>query len=119
MIRPIQDNWNQDNKPNIPRFKPGQLVRHKRYGYRGVVVDFDPSCQADKQWYQSNQTQPERNQPWYHVLVHNSDQITYPAQSSLIKDTSSQPIEHPLLSYFFSEFMLDGKYLRNDRAWPH
>ena len=119
MIRPIQDNSKQDNNPTKPNFKTGQLVRHKRYGYRGVIVDFDPTCKADQQWYQSNQTQPEQNQPWYHVLVHNSDQVTYPAQSSLTEDTSNQPIEHPLLSHFFSEFMLDGKYLRNDRPWPH
>ena len=50
-----------------PKFFPGQIVRHKRYGYRGVVVDFDTTCQADETWYQSDNTQPVRNQPWYHV----------------------------------------------------
>ncbi len=51
-----------------PLYHPGQIVRHRRYGYRGVVVDSDLTCKADEAWYQSNQTQPDRNQPWYHVL---------------------------------------------------
>ncbi len=51
-------------------FQPGDLVHHKRYGYRGVVVAVDPNCRADDAWYQANQTQPDRDQPWYHVFVH-------------------------------------------------
>lgn len=100
-----------------PLYRPGQLVRHRRYGYRGVVVDVDPCCQASDQWYQANQTQPERNQPWYHVLVDGSEATTYPAQSSLAADTSKQPIDHPLIEVFFTSFV-DGHYLRNDRPWP-
>ena len=100
-----------------PLFQPGQLVRHKRYGYRGVVVDYDLTCQASEEWYQSNQTQPERNQPWYHVLVDQTGTTTYPAQSSLSADEDAQPIIHPLLSYFFSGFD-HGRYIRNSLPWP-
>ena len=99
------------------RFGPGDLVHHRRYGYRGVVVDFDTRCQADEAWYQSNQTQPDRDQPWYHVLVHGTGNTTYVAQENLESDTTGQPIEHPLLGYFFSDFT-DGHYVRNDRPWP-
>ena len=53
-------------------FDVGTLVRHRRYGYRGVIVAFDATCQASDQWYYSNQTQPSHDQPWYHVLVHES-----------------------------------------------
>lgn len=100
-----------------PLFQPGQLVRHRRYGYRGVVVDYDLTCQADDEWYQSNQTQPERKQPWYHVLVDQSGTTTYPAQSSLQPDEDKQPITHPLLGYFFSHFA-NGRYIRNSQPWP-
>jgi heat shock protein HspQ len=100
-----------------PWFKPGQLVRHKRYGYRGVVVAVDQTCQASEAWYQSNKTQPDRNQPWYHVLVDLSESTTYPAQSSLQPDESREPITHPLTQYFFSSFV-DGRYIRNSRPWP-
>jgi heat shock protein HspQ len=100
-----------------PRFEPGQLVVHRRYGYRGVVVAFDDTCEAEDDWYLTNQTQPSRDQPWYHVLVHDSEQITYAAQTSLQADDSDQQINHPLVEHFFSSFS-DGQYLRNDEAWP-
>lgn len=100
-----------------PKFGPGQLVIHRRYGYRGVVVERDESCLADETWYQKNQTQPRRNQPWYHVLVHDSSTCTYAAAESLMADDSGLPIAHPLLSHFFSAFE-GGGYLRNDQPWP-
>jgi len=98
-------------------YKRGQIVRHKRYGYRGVIVEVDPKCMANEEWYQSNQTQPDQNQPWYHVLVSDSDQVTYPAQTSLLPDESCEEVKHPLISYFFERFE-DGHYIRNDRPWP-
>lgn len=101
----------------IPRFAPGQLVRHKRYGYRGVVVDFDLSCRANEQWYHGNQTQPEREQPWYHVLVDGSEIATYAAESSLEADNSGEAVSHTLLDHFFESFE-DGRYARNEEPWP-
>jgi len=100
-----------------PLFQPGQLVRHRRYGYRGVVVDYDLTCQASDDWYQSNQTQPERKQPWYHVLVDQTDATTYPAQSSLLPDENTQAVTHPLIGHFFSHFA-NGRYIRNAQPWP-
>lgn len=105
-----------DKLDRFPVFKPGMLIKHKRYGYRGVVVDLDPICQADNDWYQKNQTQPEKSQPWYHVLVHNSGSVTYAAQSSLEKDSSVKQILHPLIPFFFNGFN-KGSYLRNERQW--
>ena len=99
-----------------PRFGPGELVRHKRYGYRGVVVHADPRCLGDDEWYYSNQTQPDRNQPWYHVLVDGSSTTTYPAQENLEPDQSGEPVDHPLVDHFFGEFR-DGRYVRNDEPW--
>jgi len=98
-------------------FTCGQLVKHRRYGYRGVVVEFDTHCTAPQSWYQSNKTRPEKMQPWYHVLVHDSNQITYAAQTSLEADDSGQPVDHPLVEVFFAEFTGQA-YVRNDRAWP-
>lgn len=105
------------NYETRPLFKPGQLVLHKRYGYRGVIVGLDLSCQASEQWYLSNQTQPAKNQPWYHVLVDGSGTVTYPAQTSLIADDSGEPISHPLIEHFFSGFV-EGHYIRNSLPWP-
>ena len=105
-----------DDSPS--RFSPGQLVRHRRYGYRGVVVDLDLFCTAPDEWYQSNKTQPRRDQPWYHVLVHQSLTTTYAAESSLLPDPGGGEIVHPLLEHFFEGFQ-DGRYLRNDEPWAH
>ena len=102
---------------STPKYERGQLVLHGRYGYRGVIVDFDFKCMADDGWYQSNMTQPTKNQPWYHVLVHAAASATYAAEENLRPDTSRQSIEHPLVSRFFTHFV-DGHYIRNDEPWP-
>ena len=98
------------------RFVPGELVRHRRYGYRGVVVAFDLECQADEGWYRANRTQPKRDQPWYHVLVDGAAHTTYAAEENLRADDSPLAIRHPLLELYFSDFE-DGFYRRNDRPW--
>ena len=102
--------------PTEPLFEIGQLVRHKRYGYRGVIVAVDETCRASDDWYQQNKTQPEREQPWYHVLADGSDQVYYPAQTSLEADQSGDEIENPLVEEFFSEFE-EGSYVRNETPW--
>jgi heat shock protein HspQ len=102
-----------------PLYAPGQLVRHRRYGYRGVVVDFDTTCLAEELWYHRNRTQPPRNQPWYHVLVDGSEATTYAAQTSLMPDDSGEPVTHPLVVVFFESFAA-GRYERNEnriRGW--
>jgi heat shock protein HspQ len=98
------------------RFLPGDLVRHRRYGYRGVVVDLDLACSAPEEWYSSNKTQPDREQPWYHVLVDSSHQTTYAAEENLEPDPNPLSISHPLLPMFFEAFE-DGRYVRNDRPF--
>ena len=104
------------NHPTHPVFEPGQLVLHRRYGYRGVVVERDEFCQADDAWYSNNQTQPDRDQPWYYVLVNESSTCTYAASENLVADSSGRPIKHPLLQHFFSEFK-NGIYIRNGEPW--
>jgi len=98
-------------------FEPGQRVCHTRYGYRGIVVDAEHGCSATDSWYYGNQTQPSRHQPWYHILVHGSDQVTYVAESNLEKDISNKKVTHPLVSYFFTRNE-KGAYIRNDNFWP-
>ncbi len=99
------------------KFAPGDIVQHRRYGYRGVIVAHDLTCKADDAWYENNKTQPERDQPWYHMLVHGSASITYAAQTSLEADVEGEPIDHPYVPIFFTEYA-DGRYTRNDQTWP-
>ena len=101
-----------------PKFEPGDIIEHIRYGYRGVVVHFDTTCQAPEDWYQSNQTQPDREQPWYHVLVDGNQQVTYVAQSNLQADQSNQQVVHGMINLFFSDYDIENhKYIRNHVPW--
>jgi heat shock protein HspQ len=120
-VRDLLQRYHGDEVPSedaaAPLFVPGQLVQHRKYGYRGVVVALDRACQADDDWYFSNRSQPDRYQAWYHVLVHGSEQVTYAAQTSLHSDDSREQVIHPFIPHFFSAFS-DGSYIRNDTPWP-
>ena len=93
----------------------GSVVTHQNYGYRGVIVAVDFCCMAGDTWYKTNKTQPNRDQPWYHLLVHDSGGLsTYVAQSNLKNDASGQAIDHPRIGCYFTKFE-DGHYgLKDD-----
>ncbi len=93
------------------RFGVGQLVHHKRFDYRGVVVDVDATFEGTEEWYETMAlSRPPRDRPWYHVLVHEAAHMTYVAERNLESDTSGRPIRHPALGRFFDE-MRDGAYV--------
>ena len=93
------------------KFAIGQLVRHRLFDYRGVIVSVDLTFQLSSEWYeQVAKTRPPKDQPWYRVLVHDTEQVTYVAERNLEPDESGEPIEHPQLFKFFNEFR-DGYYL--------
>lgn len=96
-------------------YTPGQIVHHKKYGYRGVIYDVDEVCKANDDWYLANKTQPNRKQPWYHVLVDGGSNTTYVAEENLERDQDQGPIHHPLIDEFFSGFD-KGKYFRDYNA---
>jgi heat shock protein HspQ len=81
-----------------------------------VVVDLDLSCAASDEWYLSNQTQPRRDQPWYHLLVDSAVHTTYAAEENLEPDPDGGQITHPLLGMYFLAYD-GGSYVRNERPW--
>lgn len=88
----------------------GQLVEHKLYGYRGVIVDVDPHFKQSDKWYDETATnKPAKNKPWYHVLVHNAGYITYVAEENLDLSKVGEQIHHPDLGKYFSHF-INGQY---------
>ena len=94
------------------KFSIGELVHHRLFDYRGVIVDVDDKFQGTEQWYEAvAKSRPPKNKPWYHVLVHGSDHTTYVAEQNLETDDVMEPIIHPLLEHFFSDFK-QGKYIR-------
>jgi heat shock protein HspQ len=96
------------------RFGIGQVVHHQRFEYRGVIVDVDATYQGTEEWYHEvARSRPPRDQPWYHVLVHEADHATYVAERHLEPDPSPEPIRHPLLGEHFDTFE-DGRYSRRN-----
>ena len=91
-------------------FHAGQVVHHKLFDYRGVVVGVDQTFQLSEEWYDNvARSRPPKDEPWYHVLVHGARHATYVAQRNLEAATGSEAIEHPLLDQFFDKFT-DGFY---------
>lgn len=96
------------------KFSIGELVHHRLFDYRGVIVDVDQSFQGTEEWYETvAKSRPPKDRPWYHVLVHGSNHATYVAERNLEPDSLLEPIEHPMVEHFFSQFK-DGHYVRID-----
>lgn len=70
------------------KFFVGQIVHHKMFDYRGVVVDVDPLFSGSDEWYES-----------------------YVAERNLEADDSAEPIRHPELDVYFAG-IADGIYFR-------
>ncbi len=89
----------------IPKFTIGQIIRHSKYEYRGVIVDVDPFFQGTEEWYEQMAVSlPPRDKPWYHVLVDGAEHSTYVAEQHLEADPSGHQISHPALGQFFDRF---------------
>ncbi|MEE8348179.1 MAG: heat shock protein HspQ [Acidobacteriota bacterium] len=94
------------------KFNIGQLICHRLFDYRGVIVDVDATFLGTEEWYEEMaKSQPPRDQPWYHVLVDDAEHTTYVAERNLKSDQINDPINHPLLDHFFSDFR-NGRYIR-------
>lgn len=87
------------------QFSIGQCIQHRLFDYRGVIVDVDPEFLGPEDWYeQVAKSRPPRNEPWYHVLVHDAGNETYVAERNLREDDSDEPVNHPLLNEYFTGF---------------
>ena len=94
------------------KFFIGQIVHHKRFDYRGVIVDVDATFQGSDAWYaQVARSRPPKDQPWYRVLVDGGEYETYVAERHLEPDLETTPISHPAVEELFSSFE-DGVYRR-------
>lgn len=95
------------------RFAPGDIVRHRLFGFRGVVFDIDPVFANSDEWYEAipEEIRPAKEQPYYHLLAENGDSsyIAYVSQQNLVPDAEGGPIDHPQIDAMF-EGLDDGRY---------
>lgn len=96
------------------KFYIGQVVHHKLFDYRGVIVDVEPEFCGTDEWYELvARSKPPKNKPWYHVLPDGSNHQTYVAERNLESDKTGQPVKHPSLNLYFTEFK-NGIYISKD-----
>ena len=76
------------------KYHLGQVVRHKKHPFRGVIFDVDPEFANTEEWYESipEESRPIKGQPFYHLLAEN-DQSYY-----------GEPVDHPDIPDLFGPF---------------
>ena len=88
------------------KYHLGQIVRHKKHPFRGVVFDVDPEFSNTDEGYESipEDSRPHKEQPYYHLLAENdhSFYVAYVSEQNLIVDDSEEPFTHPLINEIFS-----------------
>lgn len=102
------------------KFRIGQIVRHRKYGFRGIIFDVDPQFANTDEWYESipRESRPRKDQPYYHLLAENQDKTTYIAyvsEQNLLLDESDKPIVHPGIRDYF-DGIRDGCYVSRHKS---
>ncbi len=86
-------------KSRIAKFGIGQVVKHRKYSFRGIVYDVDPEFANTEEWWQAipEEARPSKDQPFYHLYAENADTeyVAYVSEQNLVPDESGQPIRHP------------------------
>ena len=93
------------------KFAIGQIITHKLFNYRGVIIDVDYNFNGSDEWYDKvARSKPPKDQPWYHVLVDNTTQHTYVAERNLGVTEILTPVIHPAVDDYFIS-LRDGHYV--------
>ncbi|MBC7144502.1 MAG: heat shock protein HspQ [Thioclava marina] len=90
------------------KYHIGQVVRHRKHPFRGVVFDVDAIFSNSQDWYDAipEDARPPKNQPFYHLLAENDESyyVAYVSEQNLVPDWSGEPVSHPDLPDLFGEF---------------
>ncbi len=100
-------------RESFAKFAIGQVVKHRRYPFRGVVYDVDPVFANTEEWWLSipEDLRPHKDQPFYHLFAENAETeyVAYVSEQNLMPDTSGEPVRHPQVEETF-ERDEDGVY---------
>ncbi len=95
------------------KFGIGQVVKHRKYAFRGIIYDVDPEFANTEEWWESipQEVRPRKDQPFYHLYAENADTeyIAYVSEQNLLADTSGDPVRHPQVDEVFVRAQ-DGIY---------
>jgi heat shock protein HspQ len=91
------------------QFSIGQVVKHRLYAFRGVIVDVDPEFNNTEEWWLAipEEVRPRKDQPFYHLLAENETTAyeAYVSEQNLLIDDSGEPVNHPQVAEVFGEFL--------------
>jgi len=94
------------------KYNLGQVVRHRKHPFRGVVFDVDPAFANTEEWYESipEESRPVKDQPFYHLLAENETNAyeAYVSEQNLLIDETGEPVNHPDVAAVFGEFLGDS-----------
>jgi heat shock protein HspQ len=100
-------------KPRKAKFGIGQVVRHRKYPFRGIIYDVDPVFANTDEWWLAipEEVRPRKDQPFYHLFAENADTeyVAYVSEQNLLPDTSGDPVRHPQVEEMFIRAE-DGEY---------
>jgi heat shock protein HspQ len=100
-------------QPTQAKYHLGQIVRHRKHPFRGVVFDVDAKFNNTDEWYAAipEDSRPSKNQPFYHLLAENDQSfyVAYVSEQNLVPDETGGPVDHPDLPDLFGDFE-DGRY---------
>ncbi|AHM03245.1 hypothetical protein roselon_00833 [Roseibacterium elongatum DSM 19469] len=95
------------------KYNIGQVVRHRKHPFRGVIFDIDPEFANTEEWYDAipEEARPAKGQPFYHLLAENDQTyyVAYVSEQNLVPDETGEPVDHPDLPDLFGEFR-NGRY---------
>lgn len=95
------------------KYNIGQVVRHRKFPFRGVVFDIDPVFANTEEWWQAipEESRPIKDQPFYHLLAENENSyyVAYVSEQNLLADISGEPVEHPEVIEMFGHHN-NGQY---------
>ena len=101
-------------KARVAKFGIGQVVRHRRYPFRGLIYDVDPVFANTEEWWLAipEDVRPRKDQPFYHLFAENTETeyIAYVSEQNLLVDDSREPLRHPQIGETFSRTE-DGGYV--------
>ena len=104
----------------LAKFPIGLQVKHKKFGFRGVIFDVDPVFSNSEEWWEAipEDVRPSKDQPYYHLLAVTQEEdnpyIAYVSEQNLVPDTSGDDISHPGMADFFDGWA-DGVHLMRQK----
>ena len=88
------------------KFGIGQVVKHRRYPFRGVIYDVDPVFANTEEWWLAipEEVRPRKDQPFYHLFAENAETeyVAYVSEQNLLPDNSGEPVRHPQVDEIFT-----------------